>query len=215
MAWTPGNQATQLTTGTAVSFSLNNNGNFVVAIFLIRDDTISVSSATYAGQAMTRAIRRSDATDAISLEIWHLLNAPTGANTLAATLSASVDARNIGKAFSDGASGGELGATTGASSTTVNITPTANDSLLVSGLISEDGTLPTTGADETVILHTDEGTWATGSEYVIKVGGLGVAHTMNYGGPVAADSQIVAVEYKIAGGAAPTTNFLSLLGVGT
>lgn len=73
------------------SFFVDSNGRdrfLVVGVSLVNSISQIVSSITYAGQSLTSAGAQSGSTLA-RIEIWYLVNPPTGANNLVTTLSAS------------------------------------------------------------------------------------------------------------------------------
>lgn len=188
-----------ITTGTSISISHTTSGTdrLVVAVFLIRNEATAIAGTpTYGGQNMSLAIRRSNAGDGISAEIWYLSNAPSGANTLSATLNDTDATRTIVSSFTDVATTGALDQTAGADSATVNITPTSNNQVLVGGLISEDGTAPTQGSGETLLYGTDEGTWATGGQYAIQT--TATTQAFNMGAVTGSESTIIVASFREA-----------------
>jgi len=89
-------------TSQTLSHTVNNTGTnraLVVTITLADFSVVPQSnSVTYAGQAMTLINRQSKVSggDDATVEMWYLLNPPTGANTVQANFNTSVDDLTIG-----------------------------------------------------------------------------------------------------------------------
>lgn len=190
-----------LATTTSISFSHTTGSGanrLLVATFMIRNDVTAISGTpTYGGQNLTLAKRQTDATNALSVEVWYLVAPPSGANTLAATLSAADDTGTIVSTYTGVAPSSPLDQTAGAAAaTSVSITPTVNNELIVAGAPNEDGTTPTAGAGETLLFGTDEGTWATGGEYAIQT--TATAQTINFATWTSAQGCIAVASFKAA-----------------
>lgn len=204
MAYSFVNKSTNLSSTTSISFSYSvtsGTNKILIVKFAIRSGTATMSNVQYGGQAMTLDERLANATRGVTGEVWSLVNPPTGANNVTGTCSAAVAVRTFVSEYNGASQSSPKDITAEASSTTVNITPNTNDTLIVAVLSSEDGTAPTAGAGEILLHGNDDGTWGSGAEYVIKSGGAGVSHTMNFGATAAAESVIVAVAYKVVSSA--------------
>lgn len=153
--------AGSITTGNSISYSHTCSGSdrlLIVGISAADDDQRTISSMTYGGVAMTRAIRRVSTAgfDDHWIELWYLVNPATGSNTVSISLSGTVDRAAYSNALS--LTGVDqttpLDATNSAigdsASPSVNVTTTVDNAWAVDYAISDDsGTGSSPGAGQT------------------------------------------------------------------
>lgn len=210
MAITYDNKASNLVSGSSISFSYtcgSDSDRLLVAIFCIRDTGVSVQNyPTYGGVNLSKA-NHADNADGERTEIWYLKAPASGANTFSATLSSSADCRTYLASFEniDQTTPYDKNTpTTGSSGYyTQSITPTNANALIVVGATSEDSDAPNAGGGLTSLYLTDEGTWSTGSGYIIKTDGTSSTPTLGsttwddyYAGVVAVFNPLLATTYN-------------------
>ncbi len=101
-----GSYTTNTTSVTSVStsfFSTNSSVSDSILVLQVQigDNTNSVSTATYNGMALTRAVKNKSFTVGDDMEIWYLTNPQPGTNTLVVNFSGSCTS-HIGMVTYDG-----------------------------------------------------------------------------------------------------------------
>ena len=145
--------STGFSTGTGYSWShtTESGSNLLVLTAAIWEDAApngNISALTYGGQAMTKAIASTTSGTTMDVEIWYLVNPPSGSNTVSITLSGSTDARKfMAIALKNTNTASPLDVTTsggGSSlSSSINITTNYDKEWLVDSFESYNGTSPT------------------------------------------------------------------------
>jgi hypothetical protein len=131
--------------------------------------SLQVSSITYLGQALTLVGARLDGANNMRVEIWRLINPPSGTTNIVATLNGNSDGFTVGAVtftgVHQGTPLGTFASATGNSQTpSVNATSAANE-LVFDTVAFGDGHALTVGANQT--------RWWTQSDSGLKVRGAG------------------------------------------
>lgn len=199
-----------------ISFSVNigtrTNGLLVVGVGVRGQsaDNPDVSTVTYGGTSLSKAVDylydNGVGLDMLS-EIWYLTNPANGTNDLVVTFAATnVTQTYVLASWYDGANQTQAAvkdqSNTGFGSEqypSVSVTPTEDNELVVSFIISDYLTLPTAG--ETIINDHDFGQVTSGGSYVIQTTAAEAAMDWSY---AAADwfCEVVA-SFKQAGSEPP------------
>lgn len=158
----------------------------MVVVFSIRDTGSGMTNIQYNSVSLTKVPSHADNSDGERVEIWYLKAPSTGNNNLTGGWTSGSPDTRITISTWEGVDQTNpydtVGTNTGNSGNgTVNVTPTYDDSLVVGGYCTEDGSQPSTGSGETALYNTDEGTWATASSYVIQSGSAS-QQTVNWTG---------------------------------
>jgi hypothetical protein len=140
-----------------VAHTIGNGNNSFLVVQVNIQAAVSVTSCTYAGESLTLAKANQDATNAMDLETWYLVNPPIGDDNVVVNISGGANkVIHVGALSYFGvAQTNPIGAVTfvtQASGTahSVNLTTTAKDSVIVSqceGLGTT--TITTTAANQT------------------------------------------------------------------
>lgn len=191
------------------------SAKLIVAVVICRSSVDDPTGVTYGGQALTQAVDSPG--NSKRLQLWYLVDPPTGANTLAISAGVPTDDNfrmyGVSVNADDTVSLDDTGAATGASGPgSVTIDPTVDNTYCIAGLSHEDGSAPSTGSGETVIFNHDNGTWASGAEYAIQT--TATSQAMNWTGPDDAWAAAAASFKETAAGGTTRRYSLPVLGVG-
>lgn len=195
------------------------NGGLIVNIGVIAPVVKTVSSVTWNGVALSKAVslqRNIAAGIEHDAEQWYLANPANGSNTLSVTFSLvlqTTDAFSFEPSWWDGMHQTQatvLDQTTSGSGSTdpsVSLTPGGNNEVIIDMYLSESNNILTAGgspAAQTVLQTHDFGPRTVGSSYVIQT--TAGAQTMNWTG---VDDQWtgVAASYKEAASAFDAATF--------
>ena len=157
----------------SVSFTNNQTTNNLLVVGIeIRSATARAGGApTYGGVAMTQVGTVSVNATGLSVEMWYLTGALTGANTLSVpntgTLTIALDISSW-----SGVAASPLGASANAngSSVTPSVAVSAGAGALVIDVMDHESTNASTIVEGTVLFSTDEGVWNSGAHYIIEGG---------------------------------------------
>ena len=183
--------------------------------------SLSVSSVTYGGTNLALAkAESSGSSSGERTEIWYLAAPSTGANNVVVTYASTVNPDGIAALSYTGANqSNPIGATAGAQATsgtdtTVDITTTESNSLIVGGLANlgadTDPHAPGSGTTERYDFQSgtstiSDDTYAGGEESTTTAG----TYTFNFTSNASDDWTIAAVEVKGVSGTAASGNIIS------
>lgn len=155
------------------SHTVASGEDLLVLCMSLRDNATNIVSATFNGDALSKAVEINGTVDDLGTEIWYMVNPDVGTFSVSIDLS-TFDALGVTAANFSGVDTSDPldtfnSAEGDSADVTVAVTPSAANALVVDCMITEDGSAPTeNGANQTTLFATDEGVWASGSSYVIQ-----------------------------------------------
>jgi len=171
-------QTGSLVTSFTMTIDVGTGTNRLLVVFLFQRGSPTlrdVSAITYNGVALSLAasIDNVDPGSDLRSQIYYLANPSAGSNTLSVTYAAQVGQYECKAAWFTGVAQtsplDDTDAATGSSNAPAcSLTPTANNCLLVGGVIHEAVNALTTGSGENTIDNTDHGAWVTSASYAIQ-----------------------------------------------
>lgn len=181
------------------SHTVSGSNTLLVVIMHIRSGTSDVSTLTYDGETLTKAIAVQSASG-VTTEIWYKVNPASGSNTIAVTLTGPGNENSWGVAASYNGvlQTSPLDQTASETGTNddpdVDITPTEDNELVIGGVTHEAADPLSTGSGETTIYNLDGGSWVVSSSYAIQT--TAALQTVNYTGNISSIYAIAAATFK-------------------
>ena len=155
----------------AVNIGTRTNGLLVVALCFY-DNSLSTPAVTYAGTSMTLASEYPTTNGVYHVALYYLANPANGNNNLVITWTGTSLAMYVLASWYDGAAQtsplDQVVTGTGSTDPSLNITPTADNELIVSHYYSGANDELTVGSGETKIDGYDFGADVTGGSYAIQ-----------------------------------------------
>lgn len=195
----------------SINIGTRTNGLLVVCLGgYLTGGGFDAISMTYAGVALAKDI---EVNETQYVSVWHLAAPANGTNNLVITFTPTsggvwFDAYVL-TSWYDGAHQtqatvkDQTNSGTGSTDPTLSVTPTENNELLVGIYFSGQGTVLTTGADETILANESFGGQCTGGSYAIQT--TAGAQAVNYSGNDAAWAEAVATYKQAAAAGGRTT----------
>jgi hypothetical protein len=197
--------ATANSTGLTLSHTCTGSDRLLVVNVIVRDST-AVNGVTYGGVSMTRGPDKQHTSDTLRVVQFYLPNPASGANNIVVTLAGSTTHRVDAVSYTGAAQASPLNASNTAdgtgTTTSVSVTTTVADCIVVDGFIHESPDLATAGAGQTFRQRHDEASWSNGSSE--EPAATAATVSMDWSGFSNDTWVAVAGGYKATGGAAAT-----------